>query len=409
MELTLFVIVGALAIVAAAMMLISENAVYSALFLILNFAAIAFFFLMLNAPFLAMVQIVVYAGAIMVLFLFVIMLLGAERVEHTSPTRFRWLGPVAVLLAVIFLITASVAILGGEIDLTAPQKATPYIRVVNAFDDRAAGDAGSVDVYLNGELFADGVVFGTGTKLDELDAGAYTVTVFDGGADPASDNPLVEQQVEVNDGEVISLVTIGRAAGNPGPGLAVATYDVQYNDDKDTLWLQVVNALPDWDRVALREAGARDALIDELAYGEATVVTVGKGEYDLILSPAGDERSHLVTVNDTELEANHLTLLVFSERWLEGNAFAQHVIQLDAKAPASFGSPTHIGRLLFSHYVLPFEMVSLLLLVAMIGAIVLTHEALGRRRRVVRRLANPPAGLEQPVAGEPGNEINTTV
>ncbi len=76
MELTLFVIVGAVAVVSAAMMLISENAVHSALFLILNFACIAFFFLMLNAPFLAMVQITVYAGAIMVLFLFVIMLSG---------------------------------------------------------------------------------------------------------------------------------------------------------------------------------------------------------------------------------------------------------------------------------------------------------------------------------------------
>ncbi len=67
------------------MMLISENAIHSALFLILNFACIAFFFLMLNAPFLAMVQITVYAGAIMVLFLFVIMLLGAERVLPEDP------------------------------------------------------------------------------------------------------------------------------------------------------------------------------------------------------------------------------------------------------------------------------------------------------------------------------------
>ena len=86
MELTLFVIVGAIAVISAAMMLISENAIYSALFLILNFACIAFFFLMLNAPFLAMVQITVYAGAIMVLFLFVIMLLGAEQL---LPKRIR--------------------------------------------------------------------------------------------------------------------------------------------------------------------------------------------------------------------------------------------------------------------------------------------------------------------------------
>src|SRR5690554_3094709 len=103
MELTLFIIVGAIAVVAAAMMLVSKNAVHSALFLIVNFACIAFFFLMLDAPFLALVQITVYAGAIMVLFLFVIMLLGAERVFPGEQGRLRWMMLVAVVLALVFL------------------------------------------------------------------------------------------------------------------------------------------------------------------------------------------------------------------------------------------------------------------------------------------------------------------
>ena len=127
MELTLFIIVGAVAVISAAMMLISENAIYSTLFLILNFACIAFFFLMLNAPFLAMIQITVYTGAIMVLFLFVIMLLGAERVSPTVERRFRWLTPAVIILVLAFLITASVAIIDGEIDLTEPQKTAPYV------------------------------------------------------------------------------------------------------------------------------------------------------------------------------------------------------------------------------------------------------------------------------------------
>ena len=59
-------------------MLLSHNAVHSALFLVLNFGAIAVLYLLLHAPFLFAVQITVYAGAIMVLFLFVMMLLGAE-------------------------------------------------------------------------------------------------------------------------------------------------------------------------------------------------------------------------------------------------------------------------------------------------------------------------------------------
>ena len=76
-----FIILAVIAIGAAIGMLISRNAVHSALFLVLNFGAIAIFYLVLNAPFIAMVQITVYAGAIMVLFLFVIMLLGAEQLR----------------------------------------------------------------------------------------------------------------------------------------------------------------------------------------------------------------------------------------------------------------------------------------------------------------------------------------
>ena len=78
LELILFIILALVAIAAALGMILSRNTVYSALFFILNFVTVAVFYLMLNAAFLAMAQITVYAGAIMVLFLFVIMLLGAE-------------------------------------------------------------------------------------------------------------------------------------------------------------------------------------------------------------------------------------------------------------------------------------------------------------------------------------------
>jgi NADH-quinone oxidoreductase subunit J len=77
-DLVLFLILALVAIGTALGMLLSRNAVYSALFLVLNFGAVAVFYVLLGAPFIAMSQITVYAGAIMVLFLFVIMLLGAE-------------------------------------------------------------------------------------------------------------------------------------------------------------------------------------------------------------------------------------------------------------------------------------------------------------------------------------------
>src|SRR5256712_9118483 len=60
-------------------MLLARNAVHSALFLIVTQFCVAIFFLILGSEFLFVVQIIVYAGAIMVLFLFVIMLLGVDR------------------------------------------------------------------------------------------------------------------------------------------------------------------------------------------------------------------------------------------------------------------------------------------------------------------------------------------
>ena len=83
-EFVLFIVLGAIAVIAALGMLLSSNAIYSALFLVVNFAVVATFYLLLGARFIAMVQVTVYAGAIMVLFLFVIMLLGAERLQQPT-------------------------------------------------------------------------------------------------------------------------------------------------------------------------------------------------------------------------------------------------------------------------------------------------------------------------------------
>ena len=73
-----FWVFAPISVASAIGMLLVRNAVHAALFLIVNFFCLAVFFLLLDAPFLFAVQIVVYAGAIMVLFLFVIMLLGVD-------------------------------------------------------------------------------------------------------------------------------------------------------------------------------------------------------------------------------------------------------------------------------------------------------------------------------------------
>ncbi len=103
-NLIVFLVLSLVAIATALGMLFRKNAVYSALFLVLNFVTVAIFYLLLGAPFIAMAQITVYAGAIMVLFLFVIMLLGAESLAPTNSLP--WQKPLASLLSVILAVEA---------------------------------------------------------------------------------------------------------------------------------------------------------------------------------------------------------------------------------------------------------------------------------------------------------------
>lgn len=85
LQLVIFIGLGSLAILSALGMLFSRSAVYSAILLVLNFTTVAFIYFILGAPFIGLAQITVYAGAIMVLFLFVIMLLGTERIAQHEP------------------------------------------------------------------------------------------------------------------------------------------------------------------------------------------------------------------------------------------------------------------------------------------------------------------------------------
>jgi NADH-quinone oxidoreductase subunit J len=104
-ELVLFLVLALIAVATALGMLFSHNAIYSALFLVLNFITVAVFYLLLGAPFIAMAQVTVYAGAIMVLFLFVIMLLGAESLPQAQVLP--WQRPLAIGLAFILAVESA--------------------------------------------------------------------------------------------------------------------------------------------------------------------------------------------------------------------------------------------------------------------------------------------------------------
>jgi NADH-quinone oxidoreductase subunit J len=85
----LFWFLSILALFGAIMVVVSRNPVHSVLWLIMTFFAISGHYIVLNAQFLAVVNIIVYAGAIMVLFLFVIMLMNLNKT--TAPKRNRWI------------------------------------------------------------------------------------------------------------------------------------------------------------------------------------------------------------------------------------------------------------------------------------------------------------------------------
>jgi len=99
-ETVLFFVFGGLAVLGALNLILQRHPIHSALSLILVMAALAVLYLLLGAEFIAAIQVIVYAGAIMVLFVFVIMLLNAGEEERTSMSRMaRYLGlPVAGLL-----------------------------------------------------------------------------------------------------------------------------------------------------------------------------------------------------------------------------------------------------------------------------------------------------------------------
>ncbi len=98
----LFFFLSALAIFSAIMVLVSKNPVHSVLWLIVVFFAISGHYILLNAQFLAIVNLIVYAGAIMVLFLFVIMLMNLN--AETEPQKHIWMKLAGAISGGCFLL-----------------------------------------------------------------------------------------------------------------------------------------------------------------------------------------------------------------------------------------------------------------------------------------------------------------
>ena len=108
----LFWVFSALAIAAALTVVLHKNPIYSALSLVVTLFSLASIFVLLEAYFLAALEILVYAGAIMVLFLFVIMLLNLKR-EETPPPYMKVQVALGSFVALLFVIFAALSLRAG--------------------------------------------------------------------------------------------------------------------------------------------------------------------------------------------------------------------------------------------------------------------------------------------------------
>ncbi len=115
-EVITFYVLSGLAILASALVIGQRNPMYSVMFLIAAFAALAGLYIQLEAPFVAVAQIIIYAGAIMVLFLFVVMLLNAPQEDaaewdRTHPLRRSGFARVGAVLAGALILELAYALL----------------------------------------------------------------------------------------------------------------------------------------------------------------------------------------------------------------------------------------------------------------------------------------------------------
>ncbi len=131
MEMVIFFILAVVAVAAGVGVIAQRNAVRSALFLLINFCSLAGLYILLNAQFVAVVQVIIYAGAVVVLFLFVVMLLGMERAEESADLRrYQWIA--AALLGVLLLAGIIWALIPAEAETVPALTRADNVRQIGA-------------------------------------------------------------------------------------------------------------------------------------------------------------------------------------------------------------------------------------------------------------------------------------
>lgn len=427
-ELVLFLAVGGVAVLAAIGMLLSENAVHSALFLILNFFCVAFFFLMLDAPFISMVQIAVYTGAIMVLFLFVIMLLGAEKTTDTT-RRFRWVTGTGTLAALALLGLIGFPLALGQFQLPEAKGADPQVRVIHAVTDVPA-----VNISLAGgetQVALEDVNFTDVTDYLSVPPGDYTLTI----ALPEGDIPIHSEALTVEAGQMLSVTAYGAFRGGTFGVAAIANSDEPSGEKQARLI--AFNAFSE-DAVSLVDLGpnreldtiirevevdgemvaqtfiADTVLAADMTYGSEPVVT-SYDEGDYTLAFVSSDLETVVTLPEFHVVGDSEAMVLLVAEPLFDESLRPKVLDvdgddvsdgIDAVTKPVFGSPAGVGVMLFTDYVLPVQLVGLLLLVALIGVVVLTRPEGERRERRPARRRKVSRPLVNVISQQTGSDIS---
>jgi NADH:ubiquinone oxidoreductase subunit 6 (subunit J) len=405
-ESVLFLLVGAVAVFAAAGMLTMRNAVHSALLLVVNFACVAFLYLMLNAPFLAMVQIAVYAGAIMVLFLFVIMLLGSEKLSQ-GKQLFRGYWVLAGVLGVVFFVAAYIAV-NGKVDLLGPTNGQATLRVVHAVPGVDA-----VDVYANNQLIGSNLRFRESSEFKALPSGDYTLNLTVPGTQDAVLTGNLKLEFKADQSNAYTAVAY---FGAEGMAVAQLADDLSTTPERSAR-IRVFNAYSkpadlvdfgsDFD---LNDTKVLLSQIEPGKQADLPALKEGTSARSWAFTDVGEPSRNLVSFRNSSslnIERDTAKLVVLMGEQLFDGSVRPVAVTLASRAQSSFGGPHSVGELLFTRYMLPFQLVAILLLVAMIGAIVLTHketDAPPRRRDVRRKVSQP---LTQVISSQVGQDVTT--
>jgi NADH-quinone oxidoreductase subunit J len=405
-ELWPFIIVGALAIAGAVMMLLSDNAVHSALYLILVMLCIAFMFLMLNATFLALIQITVYAGAIMVLFLFVIMLLGNEKQagnpkpDADAPRHFRWYVPLTFALALGLLFSFGFVVINAQTNAPAPPAAAPMVRVINAW-----GNDMPVSVQLNGVTVTPELAQGDTTAWFPLPEAGAQISVL-----PAGSETPVALDVQVVPGESAAVIAFGTDVAPQLRAVAQNTATVFPSEQSRLQFINLSSAQPVL-QVLEETSGfinTVSALVPEINQGQLSeVIQHAPITVDFALVNPARPTEVLYRIEDYTFGNNDTDLIVLADDLSSDGAVRTVLLPSRAPAEAPFGSPQQVGYSLLTTFMLPLQVVGLLLLASLIGVITLAQRmARPRAKMGGRRVVSRP--LTSVISAQVGQEVTET-